>query len=94
MKIRMNFFQWLTISFFTFNIFFSRIYPAAIRVMILAKVMAKSSLKKPYTNQHNTPSQKSKNIEREIDLVSFVFHTLYTCGTKAMVVSEAAKKPK
>ncbi len=60
----------------------------------LARIMAKSLRKIPYTNHKNTPVMKVSSMTKETSFADFVCHVLIICGRKALVVKVAADNPK
>lgn len=61
--------------------------------MLLAKIIGPEPIINPYTSQHKTPSEKTRNIANEMSFAEREYHIFMTCGTKATVVNVAAKYP-
>jgi len=73
--------------------FIAKIDTANRSVILLAKIMGPESIINPYSSQHNTPSEKTRNIAKEISFAEREYQIFVTCGTKATVVNVAAKYP-
>jgi len=66
---------------------------AKISVMLLAKIIGPEPIINPYISQHRTPSEKTRNIAKDMSFAEREYQIFVTCGTKATVVSVAAKYP-
>lgn len=72
----------------------SNIIEANTIVIELNIIIGISDFRIPYINQRIIPIKNNRKVAREISLVSFNFHILITCGTKAIVVRKPAISPK
>lgn len=80
-------------DFYLYLMIRKRIVVQNTKVIPLAKIMGKSSIKIPYNNQRNIPKVNIEYIPNDRSFVCLVLIVFIACGKNEMVVQVAATRP-